>query len=416
MAVLPPKPDIDWAHLGFQVRPTNFYVEYTYEEGVGWNSGRLVKGDTPLVLPTLASCLHYGQTCFEGLKAFRMADGQVRLFRADAHAERFQTSCDAVSLPAPPVNLFMEACVRAVQSNLDLVPPFEHLNASLYVRPFAFGCAPQIGLHPAAVVKFLVTVLPVGGYYQTDGEGSCMGAPVKALIMADYDRAAPHGCGRVKVGGNYGATLGPSEYSKKHGYSCNLFLDPKRGEFIEEFNSSNFVGIKFDDKLRSHIYVTPLSGSVLPSVTNRSLAYIAKSKFGWEVQHRPVRFSELSDGEFGEVAACGTAVILTPIAQVDREAEYEPTTQAKVLPNEALYSVHQEFERNVYAKLLKPDVGPPKIAQSVSVGSSTSSRQFQCLERLYNALVSIQRGTDPNWKDYDFHSNPIVASTDGMAS
>ena len=247
-----------------------------------------------------ATVLHYGQACFEGLKAFTHEDNEVYCFRPEENAARMQSSCRRIMMPELPTDMFVNAVQTVVKDNIEYVPPYGS-NGALYIRPLLFGSGPRIGLQPADEYTFVIMVMPVGDYY-----AGGLSKPVDALIIKDYDRAAPQGVGAVKVAGNYAADLLPNMLSKKKGYPIGLYLDAKTQEYIEEFSTSNFVGIDNANKK----YATPYSPSVLPSITNKSLMQVAKD-FGFTVEERNVKVSELED--FDEVLAVGTAVVVTPV-------------------------------------------------------------------------------------------------------
>lgn len=301
---------IAWEDLGFEFRPTNSHVEIKYTEdadGHGqWGTPTLVK--EPFVnLHIGATALHYGQACFEGLKAFCHADQSVHVFRPTENAARMQSSCRRILMPEMPTALFVEAVETVVRDNLEYVPPYGS-GGALYVRPLLFGSGPRIGLQPAGEYTFVCLVIPVGDYYQGG-----LSAPVDGIIIEDFDRAAPRGVGGVKVAGNYAADLLPNQTSKKRGFPIGLYLDAATQTKIEEFNTSNFVGIDND----TQTYVTPKSPSVLPSITNKSLMQIAADLGdGWTVEAREVAVEEMET--FDEVLAVGTAVVITPVGSITR--------------------------------------------------------------------------------------------------
>lgn len=291
--------DLDWKNLGFSYRKTPYNIRYHYKDGK-WDEGTLCDTDT-LEMNIAACVFHYGQACFEGLKAFRNAAGEVRIFRPQANAKRLNDSLHYLLCPEIPEDLFVDACRRVVAANIDYVPPYES-RGSLYIRPVVFGSAPQIGVGPSSEYEFIILVMPVGEYYK-DGLHA-----VDAVILDQYDRAAPHGTGHIKAAGNYAAGLYSGKEGKKAGFPVVLFLDSATHTRVEEFSTSNFIGIHEDGT-----YVTPKSHSVLPSITNNSLQEIAKH-FGMNVEYREVFEKELQT--FSEVAACGTAVVITPIGNI----------------------------------------------------------------------------------------------------
>ncbi|MGI5868985.1 MAG: branched-chain amino acid aminotransferase [Kiritimatiellia bacterium] len=292
---------IDWNNLGFKYMDTACHIEYVWRDGA-WDSGALVQ-EPYLKMHIAATCLHYGQEAFEGLKAFRCKDGAVRIFRPYDNARRMLNTARRTCMAPVPEDMFVDALKRVVKANEAYVPPYG-TGGSLYIRPLLIGTGAQIGVAPAKEYTFLVLVMPAGEYYKGGLK------PVRSIVIDDYDRAAPRGMGDVKVGGNYAASLYAHEQAKKAGYPVELYLDSKTHKYIEEFATSNFLGIKPDGT-----YVTPDSPSVLPSVTNDTLRQLA-SDFGMKVETRPVPFEELST--FSEVAACGTAVVVTPIYEITR--------------------------------------------------------------------------------------------------
>ena len=293
--------EIDWGSLGFMYMDTACHIRYTWRDGA-WDAGVLVT-EPHLTVHIAASCLHYGQAAFEGMKAFRCKDGKVRIFRPEENARRMVHTARRTCMAEMPEGLFMEALHRVIRANEAYVPPYG-TGGSLYIRPLLIGTGAQIGVAPANEYTFIVLVLPVGPYYKGGLK------PVKALIYDEYDRAAPLGVGHVKVAGNYAASLYAHEQAKKCGYPVELYLDAKEHRFIEEFATSNFIGITKDN-----CYVTPESPSILPSVTNRTLMQLARD-MGMTVEVRPVPFEELE--AFAEVGACGTAVVVTPVCEIRR--------------------------------------------------------------------------------------------------
>lgn len=299
---------IDWENLGFSYLQTDHIVKAEYHPSA-WGDLE-VCSDPNLSIHAAATCLHYGQACFEGLKAFRQKDGSVKLFRPDANAKRLIDSARRIVMEAPDQEMFARACSLAVKNNEAWIPPYG-TGASLYLRPLLIGTTPRVGLQPAEDFMFLVLSMPVGPYYK-DGF-----YPVKAYLQEGYDRAAPLGVGNVKVAGNYAAGLMADLDAKQKGYPIALFPHAGTREHVDEFGTSNFIGIT-----RDGVFVTPESSSVLPSITNDSLQQIAKD-MGLSVERRQVRLDELDS--FAEVGACGTAAIITPIYAIrygDREITF----------------------------------------------------------------------------------------------
>lgn len=295
------KLDTPWEELGFEFRPTKSNLRITYKNGE-WGEMELCE-DPNITLHMGATALHYGQACFEGLKAFAHADNSVHVFRPDQNAIRLQSSCERTLMPVLPHDLFLKAVNEVVRDNIEYVPPYGS-GGALYLRPLLFGSGPRIGLQPADEYTFILMVLPVGDYYKGG-----LSSPVDGVIVTDFDRAAPRGVGNVKVAGNYAADMLPNMRSKKMGYPISLYLDAQTQSVVEEFSTSNFVGIN-SEKMT---YVTPSSGSVLPSITNKSLMEIAE-KEGLTVERRNISLDELDT--FDEVLACGTAVVVTPVGSV----------------------------------------------------------------------------------------------------
>ena len=301
---------VAWEDLGFAFRPTNSHIKIMYTEneedpdgGGAWGTPELVRGDPYVNVHIGATALHYGQACFEGLKAFCHSDGSVHVFRPTENAARMQSSCRRTLMPELPTDVFVQAVEEVIRDNIEYVPPYGS-NGALYIRPLLFGSGPRIGLQPAGEYTFLILVIPVGDYY-----AGGLSKPVDGLLIEDFDRAAPRGVGAVKVAGNYAADLLPNQESKKKGFSIGLYLDAATQSTIEEFNTSNFVGIN----LEKNSYVTPKSSSVLPSITNKSLMELASSE-GLNVETRDVPLDELND--FDEVLAVGTAVVVTPVGSI----------------------------------------------------------------------------------------------------
>ncbi|MBD3240683.1 MAG: branched-chain amino acid aminotransferase [Chitinivibrionales bacterium] len=291
--------DIDWANLGFSYMRTDCHVQAEFRDGA-WGDLEVCR-EPVMQLHIAATCMHYGQACFEGLKAFGRKDGSVALFRPLENARRLANSAKRLVMQPVPEELVVEACRQVVRLNRDYVPPYG-TGASLYIRPFLVGTTPRIGLKAAEEYTFVVLCTPMGPYYK---EGF---SPVKAYVQERYDRAAPRGVGHVKAAGNYAAGMMGDMEAKEKGYPICLYLDPEQHRYIDEFGTSNFIGITADGR-----YVTPDSASVLPSITNKSLQTIAE-EFGMAVERRRVQVTELKS--FAEVGACGTAVVITPVHSI----------------------------------------------------------------------------------------------------
>ncbi len=290
---------IDWSNLGFGYMKTDFNVRCIYKNGA-W--GELEVHDSEyMTMHMAATAIHYGQESFEGLKAFRGKDGKIRIFRMKDNALRMQDSSDGTLMAKLPVEKFEEAVIKVVKLNERFVPPYES-GASLYIRPVLFGSGPQVGVKPADEYMFVVFVTPVGPYFR----GGFQTTPF--VIMRQYDRSAPLGMGKYKVGGNYAASLVAGKHAHELGYSNIFYLDAKEKKYIDECGAANFFGIK------NNTYVTPKSTSILPSITNKSLMVLAE-EMGLKVEQRHIPVEELST--FEEAGACGTAAVISPIERID---------------------------------------------------------------------------------------------------
>jgi branched-chain amino acid aminotransferase len=295
--------NINWGELPFGYMKTDYNIRCYYRDGK-W--GELeVTSDETVSFHIAATTLHYGQESFEGLKAFKGKDGKVRLFRWEENAKRMRNSAKGIRMAEVPDELFLKAIKKVIELNDRFVPPYGS-GASLYLRPLLVGSGPQVGVKPADEYMFMVFVTPVGPYFK---EGF---KPVKMKIEREYDRAAPLGTGNIKVGGNYAASLNALHDAHEEGYASALFLDAKEKKYIDEAGPANFFGIK------NNTYVTPMSDSILPSITNMSLIDIAKD-LGLEVERRSIEVEEL--GTFEEAGACGTAAVISPIGQIDDNAK-----------------------------------------------------------------------------------------------
>ena len=301
---------IEWSNLTFSYTKTNTILRSVYKDGA-WSPIESLTDDN-LKLSAFAGSLHYAIECFEGLKAFRGKDGKVRLFRPEENALRLQRSAKYLGIEAPSVEMFVDMCKRVVKENLDFLPPYEATGASMYLRPTLIGSNPQLGVQSSKEATFLMLCSPVGAYI-----GGALDA-VDVVIARNYDRAAPNGSGAFKVGGNYACSLYSLNVAHELGYKAVLYLDPKEGKYIDEFNSSNFFAI------RGNSYITPESPTILPSITNKSLETVA-AHLGMTVERRPVPVEEL--GTFEEVGECGTAVVITPVHKLVDKPALESTEE-----------------------------------------------------------------------------------------
>ena len=291
--------ELDWGKLSFGYIPTDYNVRCYYRDGK-WGDIEVSQSET-INLHIAATALHYGQEIFEGLKAFRGKDGKVRIFRLEENAKRIIESAKGIMMAPVPVELFTEMVKKVVKLNERFVPPYGS-GASLYIRPLEIGISAQVGVKPATEYLFLILVTPVGPYFK---EGF---KPTNICIMREFDRVAPKGTGRWKVGGNYAASLEAGERAHSLGYSAVLYLDPKEKLYLDECGPANFFAIKVGK------YITPASESILPSITNKSFMQLARD-MGLEVEQRHITVDELETIE--EAAACGTAAVASPVGEID---------------------------------------------------------------------------------------------------
>lgn len=291
--------DIDWKSLTFGYLRTDYNVRCYYRDGK-WGEVE-VCSDEYLKLHMAATCLHYGQEAFEGLKAYRCPDGKVRVFRAEENAARLQNTARGIVMPEVPTELFVDMVKKVVRLNQEYIPPYES-GATLYLRPLLFGITAGVGVRPATEYCFLIFATPVGPYFK----GGFSSNPY--VIVRDVDRAAPQGTGMFKVGGNYAASLRANKMAHEKGYASEFYLDAKEKKYVDECGAANFFGIK------NNTYVTPKSTSILPSITNKSLMQIAED-LGMKVERRPIAEDELDS--FEEAGACGTAAVISPISHLD---------------------------------------------------------------------------------------------------
>lgn len=293
------KANIDWANVGFGYHKTDKRYVSNYKDGK-WDEGLLTE-DSNIVLNESAGVLQYAQTCFEGMKAYTTVDGKVVVFRPDMNAKRMSDTAKRLEMPVFPEDRFVEAVEQVVKANLKFVPPYG-TGATLYLRPFMFGSAPVMGVKPSAEYQFRIFASPVGPYFKG-------GAKPITLTVSDFDRAAPHGTGHVKAGLNYAMSLHAIVTAHANGYDENLYPDALTRTKVEETGGANFFFVTKDNKV-----VTPKSDSILPSITRRSLMYVAKEYLGLETEEREVYLSELKD--FAECGLCGTAAVISPVGKI----------------------------------------------------------------------------------------------------
>lgn len=329
--------EIDWSNLSFGYMPTDYNVRCYYRNGA-WGEIE-VSSETTLNIHMAATCLHYGQEAFEGLKAYRCPDGKVRVFRMDENAARLQSTCRGILMPEMPTERFEEMVKKVVRLNERFIPPYES-GATLYIRPLLIGTGAQVGVHPADEYLFIIFVTPVGPYFK----GGFSTNPY--VIIREYDRSAPLGTGIYKVGGNYAASLKANKMAHDLGYSCEFYLDAKEKKYIDECGAANFFGVK------DNTYVTPKSTSILPSITNKSLMQLAED-LGMKVERRQIPEEELST--FEEAGACGTAAVISPIERIDdleNKKSYVISKDGKPGPvSTKLYHLLRDIQYGI-----KPDV------------------------------------------------------------
>ncbi len=298
------KKNLDWSNLGFGYRQTEQRYVSNYKDGA-WDNGALTE-DATIVLNECAGVLQYAQTCFEGLKAYTTQDNRIVVFRPDLNEQRMHDSCLRLEIPALPKGRFVEAVKQVVKANEAYVPPYGS-GATLYIRPYIFGTNPVIGVKPADEYQFRIFCTPVGPYFKG-------GAKPLTIKVSDFDRAAPHGTGHIKAGLNYAMSLYPIVTAHEEGYDENMYLDPATRTKVEETGGANFIFVTKDNKV-----VTPKSGSILPSITRRSLMIVAQKYLGLEVEEREVLFEEVKD--FAECGLCGTAAVISPVGKIVNHGE-----------------------------------------------------------------------------------------------
>ncbi|KAL8397224.1 hypothetical protein RB594_004080 [Gaeumannomyces avenae] len=349
MASFPPPPvnTIDWSNVGFLVREVNGHIESHYSKKTGqWSPLRWVT-DPFIRIHGMAPALNYGQQAYEGLKTFRApGDQAIQIFRPDRNAVRMQHSAELISIPPVPTDLFLDAVKAAVSLNAEFVPPHD-TGAAMYIRPQIYGSSAQLGLSAPEEYTFAVYVLPTGVYHGTH--------PVKALILDEFDRAAPNGTGSAKVGGNYAPVLRWSDKARAEGYGITLHLDSATREEVDEFSTSGFIGA-LEDGQGGVTLVVPDSKNVIDSVTSESIQQIGRS-FGWKVEKRQIKYTELPN--FSEIMAAGTAAALVPIRSITRRmADSDPKSLAAQVKQHARLEVATGEETVTYIPASQDDAGP----------------------------------------------------------
>lgn len=294
------KKNIDWSNLGFGYRETAQRFVATYKDGK-WDEGRLTT-DATVTMSECAGVLQYAQTCFEGMKAYTTEDGRIVVFRPDLNASRMADSCRRLEMPVFPEDKFVEAIEKVVKANAEYVPPYGS-GATLYIRPYMFAKGPVIGVKPSDEYEFRIFCTPVGPYFKG-------GAKPITIRVSDFDRAAPHGTGHIKAGLNYAMSLHAIVDAHNQGFDENMYLDAATRTNVEETGGANFIFVTKDGKV-----VTPKSDSILPSITRRSLVYVAREILRLETEERVVPFEEVKD--FAECGLCGTAAVISPVGKIN---------------------------------------------------------------------------------------------------
>lgn len=293
------KKNIDWANLGFGYQVTTERYVSNYKDGA-WDAGTMTT-DATVTISECAGVLQYSQSCFEGLKAYTTQDGRIVTFRPDLNAKRMSDTAKRLEMPVFPEERFVEAVDQVVKANEDYVPPYGS-GATLYIRPYMFASGPVIGVSPADEYQFRVFCTPVGPYFKG-------GAKPITIRVSDFDRAAPHGTGHIKAGLNYAMSLHAIVDAHSQGFDENMYLDAATRTNVEETGGANFIFVTKDNKI-----VTPKSGSILPSITRRSIMHVAKEYLGLETEEREVPFDEVK--EFAECGLCGTAAVISPVGKI----------------------------------------------------------------------------------------------------
>lgn len=293
--------DLDWGNIGFNYRITDYRYISNFKDGK-WDDGEL-STDSNVTINESAGILQYCQEVFEGLKAYRTKEGHIVTFRQDLNAKRMYDSAKRLEMPPFPEDRFLEAVDKVVLANEAWVPPFGS-GATLYIRPYMFASSPVIGVKPAAEYQFRMFTTPVGPYFKG-------GAKPITITVSDFDRAAPRGTGHIKAGLNYAMSIHPLMEAHRNGFDENMYLDAATRTYVEETGGANFIFITKDNTV-----VTPKSNSILPSITRRSLLYVAEHYLGLKTEERPVAFDEVKD--FAEVGLCGTAAVISPVGRICR--------------------------------------------------------------------------------------------------
>jgi branched-chain-amino-acid transaminase len=296
------KKDIDWKNLGFSYMSTDKRYVSHYKDGA-WDEGTLVEDDI-VVINECAGILQYCQECFEGLKAYSTKKGEVVVFRADLNANRIHDSAKYLEMPAFDEKKFIEAVEAVLKANYAWIPPYGS-GATFYLRPYEFASGPVIGVKPSDEYQFRIFGMPVGPYFKG-------GIKPLNICVSKFDRAAKHGTGHIKAGLNYAMSLHAYMDAKSRGFDENMYLDSATRTYVEETGGANFIFVTKDNEI-----VTPKSDTILPSVTRRSLLYVAEHYLGLKVSERAINVNELED--FAEAGLCGTAAVISPVGRIETE-------------------------------------------------------------------------------------------------
>ena len=295
----------DQKHLGFGKYMTDymFVMDWTKEEG--WKAARIVP-EGPITMDPACVTLHYAQETFEGMKAYRTAEGKIQLFRPEMNAKRMINSNARLCMPELPVDMFVEAVKALVKVEEDWVP--SEPETSLYIRPFMFATEAALGVHMASAYKFMIICCPVGAYY---AEGI---NPVKILVEDELVRAVKGGTGFTKCGGNYAGSILGQVKAEKMGYSQVLWLDGEHRKYVEEVGTMNIMF-----KIAGEIYTAPIEGTVLPGVTRDSMIHLLRD-WGYKVNETRLSVDDLMkaghDGTLEEVFGTGTAAVISPVGEL----------------------------------------------------------------------------------------------------
>jgi branched-chain amino acid aminotransferase len=336
------KKNLDWGSLTFAYQKTDYSYVCNYHDGA-WEEGGLTTDHT-VTLSECSGILHYCQECFEGLKAYTTENGDIVCFRPNLNAKRMADSEARLVMPQFPEDKFVDAVKQVVKANAAWVPPFGS-GATLYVRPLMFATGEVIGVKPADSYQFRILVTPVGPYFKG-------GAVPIAIRIPDYDRAAPHGTGNIKAGLNYAMSLYPYELAHEAGFNDNLYLDPETHTYVEETGGANIL---FVDKDGTLVVPKSFTDSILPSITRRSLVYVAQNILGMKVDERPVKFQEVKDGKFVEAGLCGTAAVISPVGEIDDHGDTTVIGAGMEKPGPVMTKLRETLTGIQSGKIADPD-------------------------------------------------------------